>query len=264
MEKPLRKRGDTREDGRVFWARIKKTGREIWMPRERFEQEVVKARERAVARLKKNPEKVRAAKAAYRAKNPEKCRASVATWAAANRERKLKTNADWYAANRERLRAVRRAWEERNKDKRRALSQAQDVKRREDPRLLSLKRIRMRLNYVVDRVKASKLVTRADCHEAADFLAWCIGELGLQDLSGYQVDHLVPLCSFDLANPEEARRSNAPENVRWLPAEQNQAKADRMPTPEEVSSHLLLVQRWREARSGEGKKESVSGTRIHN
>jgi hypothetical protein len=217
----------------------------VWLEPEVFARTKARTAERAKERLAKNPEKVRATQAAYREEHREKCNAVSAAWAAANPERRRAAAANWYAANRERLRAVRREWEERNKDKRKALSKAQDVKRRENPRLLSLKRIRMRLNYVVGRVKASKLVTRANCHAAADFLAWCIAELDLRDLAGYQVDHLFPLSSFDLTNPDEAQRSNAPENVRWLLADQNRSKGDKAPSPEEVSAHLRLVAKWR-------------------
>jgi hypothetical protein len=35
---------------------------------------------------------------------------------------------------------------------------------------------------------------------------------------------LIPLCSFDLTNPEEVKKAMAPNNFRWLLAKDNLAK----------------------------------------
>jgi len=48
-----------------------------------------------------------------------------------------------------------------------------------------------------------------------------------EDLSKYHVDHIKPLCSFNLTNPEEVKRAFAPENHQWLLAEENLKKASQ-------------------------------------
>lgn len=51
-----------------------------------------------------------------------------------------------------------------------------------------------------------------------------------EDLSNYHIDHIKPLCSFDLTRPEEVKKAFAPENHRWLLKEDNFRKIsqDRM------------------------------------
>ena len=39
------------------------------------------------------------------------------------------------------------------------------------------------------------------------------------------IDHIKPLCSFDLTNLEEVKKAFAPENHRWLLAKDNLAKS---------------------------------------
>lgn len=48
-----------------------------------------------------------------------------------------------------------------------------------------------------------------------------------KDLSKYHVDHIKPLCSFDLTKPEEIKRAFAPENHRWLLIEENLNKSSK-------------------------------------
>ncbi|MEK6882559.1 MAG: hypothetical protein AABY22_23260 [Nanoarchaeota archaeon] len=48
-----------------------------------------------------------------------------------------------------------------------------------------------------------------------------------KDISKYHIDHIKPLCSFDLNNQEQIKSAFAPENHQWLLAEQNLSKAGR-------------------------------------
>lgn len=41
----------------------------------------------------------------------------------------------------------------------------------------------------------------------------------------YHIDHIHPLCSFDLENPEEIKKVCAPDNHQWLTAKENMKKA---------------------------------------
>jgi hypothetical protein len=42
-----------------------------------------------------------------------------------------------------------------------------------------------------------------------------------KDRNLYHIDHIKPLCSFDLTNPEEVKKAMAPDNFRWLLAKDN-------------------------------------------
>ena len=61
-----------------------------------------------------------------------------------------------------------------------------------------------------------------------DFTA-IIKHLGAMPNDGrkYHIDHIIPLCFFDLTNPDEIKRAFAPENHQWLPDVENLAKNAR-------------------------------------
>jgi len=40
----------------------------------------------------------------------------------------------------------------------------------------------------------------------------------------YHIDHIIPLCAFDLSNETELRKAFHPDNHQWLPAERNLSK----------------------------------------
>ena len=42
----------------------------------------------------------------------------------------------------------------------------------------------------------------------------------------YEIDHIRPLSSFDLTDPEQIRQAFAPENLQWLTAEENLRKGN--------------------------------------
>ncbi len=48
-----------------------------------------------------------------------------------------------------------------------------------------------------------------------------------EDLSKYHIDHIKPLCSFNLENPEEIKKAFAPENHQWLTIQENLSKGGR-------------------------------------
>lgn len=45
-----------------------------------------------------------------------------------------------------------------------------------------------------------------------------------EDLSKYHIDHIKPICLFDLTNSEEIKKAFAPENHQWLTIEENLKK----------------------------------------
>jgi hypothetical protein len=53
----------------------------------------------------------------------------------------------------------------------------------------------------------------------ADHIGPCPGSL-----DDWHIDHIRPLCSFDLTDPAQVREAFAPENHRWLPRADNLAK----------------------------------------
>ena|SRR3990167_1689233 len=48
-----------------------------------------------------------------------------------------------------------------------------------------------------------------------------------EDLSKYHIDHIRPLCSFDLTKPEEVKLAFVPENHQWLTIRDNLRKSGK-------------------------------------
>jgi hypothetical protein len=46
--------------------------------------------------------------------------------------------------------------------------------------------------------------------------------------SKYEIDHIIPLSSFDFSDPEQIKKAFAPENHQWLTAEDNLNKRDKL------------------------------------
>jgi hypothetical protein len=61
------------------------------------------------------------------------------------------------------------------------------------------------------------------------------------DPSKYAIDHIIPLCSFDLTNREEVKKAFAPENHQWLLFEENSRKvAEDIKYKKEKQKEALL------------------------
>ncbi|MCK9370141.1 hypothetical protein M0R04_09575 [Candidatus Dojkabacteria bacterium] len=61
-----------------------------------------------------------------------------------------------------------------------------------------------------------------------------------KQINKYHVDHIKPLCSFNLNDPEQIRLAFAPENHQWLLAEENQEKKNHDGTLE-----IQVNRRWK-------------------
>jgi len=48
-----------------------------------------------------------------------------------------------------------------------------------------------------------------------------------KDLSKYHIDHIKPLCKFDLTKKEEVKKAFAPENHQWLLVTDNLKKSSK-------------------------------------
>jgi hypothetical protein len=48
-----------------------------------------------------------------------------------------------------------------------------------------------------------------------------------EDITKYHIDHIKPLCLFDLTNPNELEKAIAPENHQWLTIKENLSKGGK-------------------------------------
>ena len=67
-----------------------------------------------------------------------------------------------------------------------------------------------------------------------------INKLGPRPDSSFHLDHIIPLSVFDLTKKEHRLLANSPENLRWLPGEENCSKNDFIDWPLIKSNPDLL------------------------
>lgn len=169
----------------------------------------------------------------YRNKNKEK----IAQW-----------NKQYYKDNKEKIKESNHLYWEKNKNKLKKINhsyQKQNHKKlREHKKIYINKninyhiglRLRNLLWYALNKyTKNGKVMVSTkygvDYHSIIEYL-----KPFPTDLSKWHIDHIKPLCSFDLTNPEEVKKAFAPENHRWLRYNENCSKAS-----EDKKQKVLIV-----------------------
>lgn len=88
-------------------------------------------------------------------------------------------------------------------------------------------RLRNRLSFALRQQKIIKSKTfeqyGLDVAAIMVFLGACPG-----DLKDYEIDHIVPLSSFDLSDEQQIRIAFAPENHQWLTKKENMEKYNKL------------------------------------
>jgi 5-methylcytosine-specific restriction endonuclease McrA len=187
------KRGDVREDGKIFWGRVHKS--DCWLSKEKFDQYKQKEKEAAQRNYIKNLE--------YRAKK-------MSDWYKENKGRHIAASMDWVKKNPDGRKAIYKRYYRKNKEK---VESANKKWRSENP--LRVKAISRNIN--ANRramLKACKQPTKQqkktiECfYEQAQRLE---KKLGIK----FHVDHIVPIARGG---------SHIPTNLQVLPAALNVRK----------------------------------------
>lgn len=197
------RRGDTSPEhlGKVFYQY--KLGKEYWVTPERFKQNDI-VRNRGIARWQKA--------------HPDRCRAAVKKWATnpKNLEFKRQVYRDWSKTPEGR--------EVRRKITRRYLK---------TPDGMIINRVRSRIAQAMKReyTKSASTLELIGCsiqqfreHIESQF------ELGMswKNWSKWEIDHRVPLSSFNLADPEQQKLAFNYHNCRPMWKEANRQKSDKI------------------------------------
>ena len=154
-------------------------------------------------------------------KNKDKILAQVKDYQKKNRSTIRITTNKWRAKNRERVRKTHNLWKKNNKQKY-DLNRSEYMQK-DHNKIVS--RIRSRLKTVLKKYKKTKKIRGSD-EFGIDYVG-IINQLKPfpKNLSKYHIDHIKPICSFNLTNPKEFKKAFAPENHQWLLVKDNLRKS---------------------------------------
>jgi len=242
------KRGDTREDGMVFWGYDPsyKTG-ERWVTSDKISMEA--RRQYNKEWNKKNKEKRSAYKKEWNKNNKEK----IAAWNENNKEKRAayskgKNRKKYRENNKEKIAAYNKEWNEKNRAKRSA-------KRRNDPLLRITCNLRSRmLKAVKDQgtMKVDTSLRLCGCsasdlkvHLESQFTEGMTWEN--HSLHGWHVDHIKPCASFDLTLASEQKECFHYTNLQPLWAKDNLSKGSKLTTnqPNITTCKTTITRKWK-------------------
>jgi hypothetical protein len=84
-------------------------------------------------------------------------------------------------------------------------------------------RLRIRLGFALRQQRLKKCRTFKQYGLDADAISLALGPCP-GDLKDYEIDHIIPLSSFDLSDENQIRAAFAPENHQWLTKKDNMEK----------------------------------------
>jgi len=88
-------------------------------------------------------------------------------------------------------------------------------------------RLRIRLSFALRQQKLKKCRTFKQYGLDAEAISLALGPCP-GELKDYEIDHIIPLSSFDLSSEDQIRAAFAPENHQWLTKKQNMEKHTKL------------------------------------
>lgn len=190
------KRGDVRDDGKIFWGYIHK--KECWLTTEKFDQYKLKEKESAKNNYLKNIDARKANFKEWYKANTEKNRQNGLKWLEANPEKRKETYKKYYINNKEKVKLCNKSWREKNKNKALVIYRTNGALRR------------ARFKSECNLTKIQKKII--DCfYQQAQRLE---KRFGIK----FHVDHIIPLAKGG---------KHIPTNLQVLPASLNFTKHSR-------------------------------------
>ena len=141
-----------------------------------------------------------------------------------NRSNLREKSKEYYKNNPDKIKKHR----EKYKSRRREINRIYIKKKRNEDVQFNIKeKLRARIHSALKRYTTTGKIKKSDEY-GINFKA-IIEHLKPfpEDLSKYHIDHIKPLCSFDLTKPEEIKKAFAPENHRWMLKKENLKKGGK-------------------------------------
>jgi len=177
----------------------------------------------------KNKDHVKAKAKEYRDNNKEKIRISRQEYWKRNKDKLAPINA---ARNKE----IYYTRTDKDKEDFRAKKRIYEKnKRKTDPQYAIKKRLRLRVWQTLKGIKKGHSDEYGIHYDKIlDKMTKTIPKDYINNPSKYEIDHIIPLSSFNLRDIKEVKKAFAPENHQWLTASENSRKKDL--SPEEWNS----------------------------
>lgn len=179
-----------------------------------------------------NKNKYKKYKQEYYEKNKEIIKQQAKKYSELNKEKRKEYHKEYYIKNKIKLNKdsseYNKIWYRLNKKSyNKNKTMYEKIRRKKDPVFKIKKLLRLRLWQAMNKYSQLGKVKKMDEY-GIDYQA-IVKKLmrGLPtDFNNvkYHIDHIIPLCSFDLNDPEQIKKAFSPKNHRWLKAEDNLMK----------------------------------------
>lgn len=232
-----RKRGETREDGMIFFS-YSNIGGEVWVDAEEFKRRCDKQTQARRKYAKENVEKERERTKKWQAENPEKLKASYQASAIKHRDKRYKATREWREQNKEHLQAYHKANRERDRKKLREWVKARYAA---DPKYALILKARGLMRHAFQRLgfkKTTKTAELLGCDwetlkqhiedQFYDGMTWeSFQQKNHIGTSMVEIDHIIPISSAK--TEEDVIRLSHHTNLRPLWWWENREKRDKIP-----------------------------------
>ncbi len=172
-----------------------------------------------------NKDKLRERAKKHYQENKEKLNLKTKKYYQENKQKLLKQQGEYYKNNTEHVKNKSREYSKNNRGKINKRARKYSKKKRKTDKNYNIK-IRIRCLFRMALKTYTKTGKIYSCKKYGIDWKKVIEHLKPfpKNISKYHIDHIKPLCSFDLENPEEIKIAFAPENHQWLLAEENMIK----------------------------------------
>ena len=175
----------------------------------------------------KNKEKIKSYLKKYYLKNKEKIKKRSFEYNQKNKSNILLRNKIHYMKNRDKINYKNKIWNINNKERVAEYIKSYNIKRRKEDINFNLRhKLRSRLNIVMKKYGKGKDFPSSKY--GIDY-SKIINHLKPfpKDIKKYHIDHIRPLCSFDLSDNKQILNAFAPKNHQWLLIKDNLKKGGK-------------------------------------
>lgn len=228
-----RKRGDVREDGKIFWGKSKSRGKRTytWLTPEHFERKSEATKKQMSENYRKNAAARIRHNSAYKRAHPDKVAKWSKKWYGENKEKMDDYYyAQWREENRPKARQMVADWAKRNKTR---ISERAKQRRAANPKLTIVDSVRRLIQRAFQKRHIKKDTRTAEIvgctwDELASHIESKFAEgMSWDNRSLWHVDHIVPLKSA--STKEDIIRLNHWSNLQPLWIFDNLSKGAKMP-----------------------------------